>query len=78
MKSFISYYDKINGDIFFINENNCLCFSEGLKQFSSFYSYDRTPFAFNTKDNFIFIHRAMNSNSILNNNTTYKNFLLYH
>ena len=71
MKSFISYYDKINGDIFFINENNCLCFSEGLKQFSSFYSYDRTPFAFNTKDNFIFIHRAMNSNSILNNNTTY-------
>src|SRR5574344_693406 len=37
---FVTYYDKINGDVFFIGKDDCLAFSEPLKQFSSFYSYE--------------------------------------
>ena len=55
-KSFVTQYDKINGDIFFINEKDCLCFSENLGQFSSFYSYEKTPYMINLKDRFFHIH----------------------
>lgn len=56
---FVTYYDKVNGDVFFINKDECLAFSEPLGQFSSFYSYEKMPYfinledrgiAFNTKD----------------------------
>lgn len=48
--SFISYYDKTNGDVFFISKDECLAFSEPLGQFSSFYSYENTPYFVNIKD----------------------------
>ena len=47
--NFISYYDKTNGDVFFINNDKCLAFSEPLGQFSSFYSYENTPYFVNIK-----------------------------
>ena len=56
---FVTYYDKVNGDVFFISKDECLAFSEPLGQFSSFYSYEKMPYfinledrgiAFNTKD----------------------------
>ena len=28
--NFISYYDKVNGDVFFISKDKCLGFSESL------------------------------------------------
>ena len=40
----ITYYDKVNGDVLFITGNNALAFSEPLGNFSSFYSYERTPY----------------------------------
>ena len=40
----ISYYDKTNGDVMFITGDTCLSFSEPLGSFSSFYSYEKTPF----------------------------------
>lgn len=53
--SFITYYDKLNGDVFFINKEQCLAFSESLGQFGSFYSYENTPFFANIKDKGIWI-----------------------
>lgn len=47
---FVTYYDKINGDVFFINKKECLAFSEPLGQFSSFYSYEGTPYFANISD----------------------------
>lgn len=47
---FVTYYDKVNGDVFFISKDECLAFSEPLSQFSSFYSYEHTPYFINLKD----------------------------
>jgi hypothetical protein len=47
---FVTYYDKVNGDIFFISKDECLAFSEPLGQFSSFYSYEKMPYFTNLED----------------------------
>jgi hypothetical protein len=47
---FVTYYDKVNGDVFFINREECLAFSEPLGQFSSFYSYEKMPYFSNLQD----------------------------
>lgn len=48
--SFVTYYDKVNGDVFFISRDECLAFSEPLGQFSSFYSYEKMPYFTNLED----------------------------
>lgn len=48
--SFVTYYDKVNGDVFFISKDECLAFSEPLGQFSSFYSYEKMPYFTNLED----------------------------
>lgn len=52
---FVTYYDKVNGDVLFINKNECLGFSEPLGKFSSFYSYESTPYFANLGDKGIWI-----------------------
>lgn len=47
---FVTYYDKVNGDVFFITKNDCLAFSEPLAQFTSFYSYEKMPYFTNLED----------------------------
>lgn len=47
---FVTYYDKVNGDVFFISKEECLAFSEPLGQFSSFYSYEKMPYFTNLED----------------------------
>lgn len=47
---FVTYYDKVNGDVFFITKDECLAFSEPLGQFSSFYSYEKMPYFSNLED----------------------------
>lgn len=47
---YTSAYDRVNNDILFINGENCLAFSETLGQFSSFYSYESTPFTISLED----------------------------
>ena len=42
--NFITYYDKVNGDVLFVNKEECLAFSEALGQFTSFYSYEGMSF----------------------------------
>lgn len=53
---FVTYYDKVNGDVFFISKDECLAFSEPLGQFSSFYSYEKTPYFANLEDRGIAIN----------------------
>ena len=38
---FKSFYDPIHKDVYFINDNTALCYSELLGQFTSFYDYDK-------------------------------------
>lgn len=52
---FVTYYDKVNGDVFFISRDECLGYSEPLGQFTSFYSYENTPFFANLQDRGIWI-----------------------
>lgn len=47
---FVTYYDKVNGDVFFISKDECLAFSEPLGQFTSFYSYENVPYFINIED----------------------------
>ena len=53
--NFIGFYDKANGDIYFVNKDYCLCYSELLGQFTSFMSYEQTPAMFNIEDKFMAI-----------------------
>lgn len=41
--NFRTYYDTIRGDVYFVNKETCLCFSEALGEFVSFYSYEDIP-----------------------------------
>lgn len=41
--NFRTYYDTIRGDVYFVNKETCLCFSETLGEFVSFYSYEDIP-----------------------------------
>ena len=51
----VTYQDKVNGDIFFITRDQCLAFSEPMGGFTSFYSYENTPFFCNLQDKGLFI-----------------------
>jgi hypothetical protein len=81
-KGFVSYYDKVNDDVFFISKDYCLAFSETLKQFSSFYSYENTPYfcdvddiALWIKNNKLWIHNEGDYNYFFGNDAThYKPF----
>ena len=39
--NFISYYDKLSKDVYFINKNTCLAWNEISKSLTSFYDYDK-------------------------------------
>lgn len=52
---FVTYYDKVNGDVFFISKEECLGYSEPLNQFTSFYSYEKTQIFTNLQDRGIWI-----------------------
>ena len=53
--NFVSYYDKLNQDILFINKDRALALSERLGTFTSFYSYGDTPFFCNLLDTGVWI-----------------------
>lgn len=46
----VTYYDRINQDILFVTKDTCLAFNENLGAFSSFYSYEHTPYFENIGD----------------------------
>lgn len=61
--SFVTYYDKVTGDVYFISKEECLSFSEPLGQFSSFYSYENTPYFSILGDVGITIQKDLSSTS---------------
>ncbi len=50
--NFISYYDNNNGDVYFVNKQEALVYSELLGQFTSFMSYGEVPAMFNIDKSF--------------------------
>ena len=54
----VGYYDKSNSDVLFISKDECLAFSEPLKTFSSFYSYNNTPFFMSIKDKGVWVNKS--------------------
>lgn len=53
--NFITFYDLTNGDVYFVNKETCLVYTESLGQFTSFMSYEETPAMFNIEDKFFSI-----------------------
>lgn len=49
LNSYSINYDNVNQNVYFINDNTCLGYSERLQQFESFYSYENS-YIFNVKD----------------------------
>lgn len=43
-KGCVTYYEPVNGDVFFILKDTCLAYSEPLGKFSSFYDYNGKPY----------------------------------
>lgn len=59
-ENFRGFYDKNNKDVYFVNNNWCLCYSELIGQFTSFMSYERVPAMFNVGSEFY----AFNNNKL--------------
>lgn len=51
-KNFRTFYDKVNGDVYFTTKDTSLCFSETLGQFTSFMNYENLPAMFNVGNKF--------------------------
>ena len=56
-KDFVTYYDKKNQDILWINSEKALAYSEKLGAFTSFYDYGDTPYFSNFDDEGIWIRK---------------------
>ena len=50
--NFVSYYDSNGGDVYFVNKNTALVYSELLGQFTSFMNYENVPAMFNVNNKF--------------------------
>lgn len=59
-KGFVTYYDRINKDVFFISKDECLAFSESLGCFTSFYNYEKVPFFANLGSRGFWLTRTKN------------------
>lgn len=53
--SFVTYYDKLNQDVLFINEETSLAYSEKFNCFTSFYDYGGAPYFTNLDDKEIWV-----------------------
>ena len=55
--NFITFYDRANDDIYFVNELDALCYNEMLEEFTSFYEYSRVPMMVSVEDKFISFYK---------------------
>lgn len=56
--NFRTFYDKVNGDVYFTTKDTSLCFSEALGQFTSFMDYKKLPAMFNVDNSFYTINKG--------------------
>lgn len=61
-ENIVTYYDKTSGDVYFISKDECLAYSEPLGQFTSFYSYEGTPYMINLEDKTLQINKSFDDN----------------
>lgn len=61
--NFTTQYDKIHDNVYFINADWCLSYSETLDSFTSFFSYNKVPYMLNIWDSFISIDKDKSDNS---------------
>ena len=47
-----TFYNQGNQDLYIVTENDCLCYSEKLGEFVSFYSYENVPAMFDMYPDF--------------------------
>ena len=59
-ENFRGFYDKNNNDVYFVNKDWCLCYSELIGQFTSFMSYEKVSAMFNVGSRFY----AFNNNKL--------------
>ena len=57
--NFVSYYDKVNQDVLFIDKNEALAFSEKLNVFTSFYDYGNIPYFNNLDDTGVWVKNSI-------------------
>lgn len=63
--NYVMYYDTYNNDVLIINDTECLSYNSLISQFSSFYSYENTPYVSNLSNHTLMLHS-------LNNGRDYK------
>lgn len=56
--NFVSYYDKLNQEVLFINKEEALAYSEKLGAFTSFYNYGNTPYFRNFDNKGIWVRQS--------------------
>lgn len=56
--NFVAYNDRQNNDVYFINRDTALAFSEKLSAFTSFYDYGNTPYFCNFDDGGIWVRNC--------------------
>lgn len=56
--NFVTYYDRTNREVLFISDKTTLAYSELLQSFTSFYSYENTPYFTNFGNERIWIAKS--------------------
>ena len=81
--SFVTYYDKLNQDVLFINKNTALAYSEKFNCFTSFYDYGMVPYfeylddiGIWIKDNNLWQHQAGEFCNFFNENKPFSMTLI--
>jgi hypothetical protein len=67
--AFKAFYDRLNQEVLFINQEKALAWSERIGAFTSFYDYGNVPYFINLDDEGYWLNTEQNSNS---NSTDYK------
>ena len=57
--NFVTYYDKLSNDVYYINKNVCLTWNEQSKTFTSFYNYENTPYMMNLGSHSLMWHNGV-------------------
>lgn len=57
-QNFVSYYDKLNQEVLFINSEEALAYNEKFNTFTSFYSYGESPYFCNLDDTGVWINKS--------------------
>lgn len=62
--AFVTYYDKLNQDVLFINSERALAYSEKLGGFTSFYDYGKVPYFENFDDTGVWVQSIDNQSKL--------------